>query len=498
MPPKASHNPFKVISPLGESPTTTVALAEHPAQRAVMVVVKTIHGFSLRRYFDTASDCVTRRVFESQLAALRRVRHPNVLQPIDIIDDPINNKMHQVTAYIGKIPLMQSVGGSASGTFVAMDEGRVAFIALRLLSALRYLHRHGFVHGAIKPSNLLTDEDGGVYLGDVGGARWAFLNPPSAATPSAAPQETPWSLSQDTFLHRLAPNSNRLAVFNAPELWVAGHSRTSTPRTGADVWSLGVLLYTMISGRTPHEIVEGLLRQRDVAKVHLPMPPNASQFLKDCLKRMLVVDPLQRCSVEELRQHGFFREAAIQAVSTLATAHIPPAGARRFAVPDIYSSDSTDESFRRANSMSPLLGEDRPAPLPAVKRTTNELWSALDEAVKGSLSPTAPHQQFTSSFKRVAGGAPGKQPTALWRRAWRRVRLIVRWIVRLQRATRKAMEYRVSFHGLIPLIVVDAPPLQDYDQLNPPSPTGPQRPISKSLNRARRSRNDTAAPRTSG
>ncbi|CUG88894.1 serine-threonine protein kinase, putative [Bodo saltans] len=496
MPPKTPLSPFKVITSLGQSPTTSVALAEHPAQRTgELVVVKTIHGFSLRRYFDTASDCVTRRVFESQLAALRRLRHPNVLQPLEIVDDPANNKMYQVTAHIGKAPLLKVQEGSASGTFVAMDEGKVSFIALRLLSALRYLHRHGFVHGAIKPSNLFTDEDGGVYLCDVGGARWAFLNPPNPVKQSGLSQETPWSLSYDAFLRRLDAQRNQLAVFNAPELWVGGPARTNTsnaPRPGADVWSLGVLLYTMISGRTPHEIVLGLVNQTCVSKVHLKMPSTASPLLRDCLKRMLVVDPLQRCSIEELRHHEFFKEAAMQAVNTLATAHIPPPSARRFAVPDIYSSDSTDESFRRAHSMSPLPGEQRSTQLPIVKQATSAMWN---EGVKEAVSiPRAPtHQQFTTSFKRSGGGFTPL--VARWRRVWRRVRLVVRWVVRLQRATRTTKEYRASFHGLIPLIVVDPPP-QDDDELN--SPSARQRPIRKSLSRSRRSRSGSAAQTTAG
>lgn len=444
---------FKVVRVLGETANTSVRLTEHPTQQSSdLVVVKTVRGFSFRRYFGSRADCPVRQLLEAQLTSLRRLRHPNIIQPIEIIDDPQNNQMHQVSPSVGKTTLIEV--SMKDGTCPQrVEEGRVAFVALRILSALRYLHRHGFVHGALKPSNVLTDDDGGVYVCDVGGSRWAFLPPSQPTRPSDA-GETPWSLPPDAIARQLMPLTNHLAAFSAPEIWTGGgHSRASALQPAVDVWSLGVLMYTMISGRTPHEIVHGLLHQRDVTKVHLPLPSIVSANMKDCLSRMIVVDPQRRASVEELRRHAFFTEAANRSVPSLTPSAVVTSF-RRFALSNVYCSQSTEATLRKAASMSPLPREiaQDDAPKGSPERTGQE--PIAPPACRCSeLPPSPPHDQKGSTrFARSINNHSGAK------RAWRRVCCAVRFVMRLRHVLRTTTEYCKSFSGLIPRIVVESPP----------------------------------------
>ncbi|OHS93266.1 hypothetical protein TRFO_40422 [Tritrichomonas foetus] len=76
----------------------------------------------------------------------------------------------------------------------------------------------------------------------------------------------------------------------------------------ADIWSAGVLLYSMVSGKLPYEDdqVQRLLQKIVYTDVHYP--PAMSPTLVDLLKKMLVKSPEQRITLDKIKAHPWFSQ----------------------------------------------------------------------------------------------------------------------------------------------------------------------------------------------
>ena len=104
-----------------------------------------------------------------------------------------------------------------------------AAVARKLAVALSELHQQGIVHRDLKPANIMVDARGDLILMDFGLARW-YEGFNSAFTPTGAIIGTP--------------------AYMSPEQ-ADGNSKAVGPRS--DIYSLGVILYELLTGRRPFE-----------------------------------------------------------------------------------------------------------------------------------------------------------------------------------------------------------------------------------------------------
>ncbi|KXS17798.1 Pkinase-domain-containing protein, partial [Gonapodya prolifera JEL478] len=145
-----------------------------------------------------------------------------------------------------------------------------------IISGLDYCHRNSIVHRDLKIENILVDRNGDVKLIDFGLAN--LYDPDSLLR---------------TFCGSL--------YFAAPELLCA------KPYVGpeVDIWSLGVVLYVLVCGKVPFD-------DPDMAKLHSKIRAGDIEYpsflSSDCislLSRLLVVDPLQRARLNDIRYHSW-------------------------------------------------------------------------------------------------------------------------------------------------------------------------------------------------
>jgi WD40 repeat protein len=181
---------------------------------------------------------------EARLAAA--VRHPHVCPIYDVgVQDGLS---YVVMAYLEG----QSLADRLSGGRRIEDPAPAVELTRQIAEALAAVHEHGIVHRDLKPGNILLDRDGTALLADFGLARPEHDAEP--LTEAGAVLGTP--------------------AFMAPEQAALNHGEVGPQ---SDVYSLGVVLYRMLTGRTPFEgrplaVVNSVANQ---------VPPPPSKFRPD-------------------------------------------------------------------------------------------------------------------------------------------------------------------------------------------------------------------------
>jgi serine/threonine protein kinase len=198
---------------------------------------------------------------EARLAA--RVAHPNIVQVYD-------SGEADGRPYI----VMEYVEGKTLAALLArrgrLPPAEAVELALQVCTGLEHAHRAGLVHRDIKPQNLIIRGDGTVKIVDFGIARSA----------------------QGTQLTE-AGSVLGTAAYLAPEQ-AAGEDVT----LAADVYALGVVLYEMLTGRTPHtaeSLSEFVARghEQPIAALR-ELAPEAPEALEDVVMRSLARIPQYR------------------------------------------------------------------------------------------------------------------------------------------------------------------------------------------------------------
>ncbi|MFC4064549.1 serine/threonine-protein kinase [Actinoplanes subglobosus] len=206
---------------------------------------------------------VRRTLREAQAAA--RLRHPSIVTVYDVVTD-------EGAPWI----VMELVEGRSLAETIAehglLTEGRTAEIGLHVLDALRVAHREGIAHRDVKPANILLEE-GRVVLTDFG---IAAIDDATALTATGQMVGSP--------------------AYLAPER-INGQPATAA----ADLWSLGVTLYTAVTGRSPFQRED---TQATLAAIlhHRPETPAHAGRLWPVIKGLLDKDPVRRLGADQARE----------------------------------------------------------------------------------------------------------------------------------------------------------------------------------------------------
>ena len=200
--------------------------------RARQVGLNRIVALKMVLHADHAGESVRVR-FRAEAEAVARLRHPNVVQIYDVGE--IDSRPFFSMEYVEGGSLAEEVRGKT------LPPREAAELVRTLALAVEAAHRAGIVHRDLKPANVLMTADGTPKVTDFGLAKQ--LDTQSGQTQSGTVLGTP--------------------SYMAPEQ-AAGKSKEIGP--AADVYSLGAILYELLTGRPPFQgetTTETLLRVLD-------------------------------------------------------------------------------------------------------------------------------------------------------------------------------------------------------------------------------------------
>ncbi|XP_078147725.1 serine/threonine-protein kinase MARK2 isoform X2 [Centroberyx gerrardi] len=246
---------YRLLKTIGKGNFAKVKLARHVLtgkEVAVKIIDKTqLNSSSLQKLF-------------REVRIMKLLNHPNIVKLFEVIET--EKTLYLVMEYAS--------GGEVFDYLVAhgrMKEKEARAKFRQIVSAVQYCHQKCIVHRDLKAENLLLDADMNIKIADFG-----FSN------------EFTLGNKLDTFCGS--------PPYAAPELFQG--KKYDGPEV--DVWSLGVILYTLVSGSLPFDgqnLKE--LRER-VLRGKYRIPFYMSTDCENLLKKFLILNPSKRGSLEQI------------------------------------------------------------------------------------------------------------------------------------------------------------------------------------------------------
>ncbi|XP_026215326.1 serine/threonine-protein kinase DCLK2a isoform X1 [Anabas testudineus] len=221
-------------------------------------------------------------LIESEVAVLRKVKHPNIIMLIEEVDTP--SELYLVMELVKGGDLFDAITSSAKYT-----ERDASIMIYNLAGALKYLHSMNIVHRDIKPENLLVFEypDGtkSLKLGDFG-----------LATVVEGPLYTVCGTPTYVAPEIIAESGYGLKV---------------------DIWAAGVITYILLCGfppfRSDNNQQEDLFDQILLGRLDFPSPywDNITDSAKELIGKMLQVNAETRYTAEDVLSHPWVTDDVV-------------------------------------------------------------------------------------------------------------------------------------------------------------------------------------------
>lgn len=240
-----------------------------------------------------------RERFIKEARVVGQISHPSIVALHDMGIDESTSTPYLVMEYVEGQPLER-----------ILDKGSVPYPracawAAQVATALAVAHRKGVIHGDIKPANILIGEDGRVKLTDFGMARLA---------------------SRD---------STDSPLLGTPAYWCPEQILGNSQDARSDIFSLGVVLYEMITGNRPFDsdslqgVCSRILSSTPLPPAHAnpSLPVGLNELVVSCLAK----DPAhRRDSADQLADdlYPFARRKPVPAALPQATASFRDRAAR--------------------------------------------------------------------------------------------------------------------------------------------------------------------------
>eukprot|EP00177_Eucheuma_denticulatum_P005797 GFKZ01010582.1.p1 GENE.GFKZ01010582.1~~GFKZ01010582.1.p1 ORF type:complete len:538 (-),score=94.25 GFKZ01010582.1:516-2066(-) len=256
--------PYIFGKTLGTGSTGKVKLAKN-LETDEIVAIKIVR----KDYLDNKPSL--KKKMRREISVLKVLSHPNLMSLIDVFE--IETHLFLVMEFVDGLELFEYLVRRGA---LPLSEALGFF--QQIICGLEYCHNRLICHRDLKPENLLLDRNYNIKIADFG---MTSLNRPG----------------------KLLETSCGSPHYCDPMV-VSGEKYDGLK---ADIWSCGVILYAMVTGRLPFDDdnIQRLLQKVQAGQYHLPS--DLPKELRDLIRSMLTVDPERRISLKEIKLHPWFR-----------------------------------------------------------------------------------------------------------------------------------------------------------------------------------------------
>jgi len=206
---------YNIINTIGEGGMATVYLSEHQTL-GNKIAIKVLKEEFVRNQN-------IRKRFLAEARSMAHMSHTNIIKVTDLVDE--NDTVAFVMEYVEGETLKEYIDRKGK-----LKDHEIIDIFSQMLDALAYVHEQKLVHRDIKPSNFMIDKKGRVKLMDFGIAK--TLDPSSSEytqTGTGMQMGTPMYMSPEQI------------------------KETKNVTAQSDIYSLGVVLWSMVTGQKPYQ-----------------------------------------------------------------------------------------------------------------------------------------------------------------------------------------------------------------------------------------------------
>ncbi|ESO01906.1 hypothetical protein HELRODRAFT_65239, partial [Helobdella robusta] len=252
---------YYIIKTIGKGNTAIVKLARHSITKSE-VAIKIID----KSMFDSPSSLDK---IHREINILKFFKHPNIIKLYQVMES--DKFIYIVSEFAPKGEIFEYI--SRNGRF-SEAEAKIKFA--QILNAVDYCHKLGIVHRDLKAENLLLDENFNVKLADFGFGNFYHKDSKLSTWCGSPPYAAPEIFEGRTYY--------------GPEV---------------DVWSLGVILYVLVCGMLPFDGSNLRVIRDRVVSGRFRIPYFMSMECERLVRRMLVVDPKKRYTIQQIQQHSW-------------------------------------------------------------------------------------------------------------------------------------------------------------------------------------------------
>ncbi|KZT51690.1 Pkinase-domain-containing protein [Calocera cornea HHB12733] len=210
---------------------------------------------------------------EREICIMKLIDHPHLVKLLDVFETDAD--MYMLLEYVPNGELFDHI--CLRGRLPVAE---ALHFFRQIMRGVNYCHRFSIAHRDLKPENLLLDQDMNVKIADFGMA----------------------TFQRDGGLLETSCGSPHYA---APEI-ISGRPYHGS---GADIWSCGIILHALMTGRLPFDDPNIRILLKKVKEGKFDMPRTIPYEAQDLLRRMIEIDPAKRIKMDDIFKHPFFISA---------------------------------------------------------------------------------------------------------------------------------------------------------------------------------------------